>query len=75
MRVFTRTVTAVNTPDCDKPHAVDDSDEFCQQITALNLKVDRVCERSFRPRAWTPIGSRSKSRASKPLTSNNIGVC
>ena len=72
---FAQTVTAVHTPDCDKPHPVDDSDDLRQQIAALNLKVDRLCNRSFRPRARTPTRSRSRPRPSKPLTANNTGVC
>ena len=42
-----RTVTAVHTPDCDKPHPADESDDLRQPIATLNLKVDRLCNRSF----------------------------
>ena len=56
---FAHTVTTVNTPDYDKLHTVDDSDELRQQITVLNLKVDQLCNRSFRPGAWTPTRTHS----------------
>ena len=72
---FAQTVTALNTPDCNTPHAVDDLDELRQQNAALNPKVYRLCQRSFRLRGQTPTRSHSKFRPSKPPFPNNTGVC
>ena len=52
--LFAQTVSAVHTPDRDKPHPVDDSDDLRQQIAALNLKVGSAVQSAVSDRVHGP---------------------